>query len=296
MGAMETVHGATSSTDHPILAPTARLGTTRLVVTDLRRSIAFYEVGLGLEHLGTGDGVARLGTPGDPALELVEREDARRAGRHAGLFHVALNYPSRLELARVGKRLLSHGIEISGASDHGTHEAFYLRDPDGNGLELAADRPREQWPDPQDEYRNGPQPLDVRNLMALVQDDDVVARVDGVVVGHLHLHVGDVDQALAFYRDLLGFDLMARMSTAAFVSLGGYHHHLGMNVWQGQDAPPMPDGVVGMAWWTVRVPARHYLTELAERLDADGTPYSLVDDTLDLRDPWNNRIRIVVDA
>lgn len=287
---------AATTTLHPTLAPTANLGTTRLVVTDLARSTAFYERGLGLEHLVTADGVARFGSTGHVAIELVEDPTARRAGRHAGLFHVALNYASRLELARVGQRLMHEGVQISGASDHGTHEAFYLHDPDGNGLELAADRPKDQWPDPQEEYNHGPQPLDVRGLMSLVQHDPVVPRATDVIVGHLHLHVGNVDQALAFYRDLVGFDLIARLPTAAFVSAGGYHHHLGMNVWQGEGAPPVPGGVVGMAWWTVRLPGSEHVDALALRLDASGTKYRTEGEMLIVRDPWNNELHVVADA
>lgn len=287
---------AVTTAAHPTLAPTANLGTTRLVVTNLARSTAFYERGLGLEHIETVDGIARFGAPGRVAIELVENRTARRAGRHAGLFHVALNYASRLELARVGKRLMQEGVEISGASDHGTHEAFYLRDPDGNGLELAADRPKDQWPDPQAEYNHGPQPLDVQGLMSLVQNEAVSERATDVIVGHLHLHVGDVEQALGFYRDLVGFDLIARLPTAAFVSAGGYHHHLGMNVWQGEGAPPVPDGAVGMAWWTVRVPNREHVDALAARLDATGTTYRTEGNALIVRDPWNNELHVTADA
>ena len=151
----------------------------------------------------------------------------------------------------MAQRMIQSRTAVQGASDHHTHEAFYLPDPDGNGLELAADRPRDQWPDLQDAYdltKGAPQPLDVADLMSLVDGQPVVARAEpGVRVGHLHLHVGDVDEGLAFYRDVIGFDEIANMGTAAFVSAGGYHHHLGFNTWRGQGVPPGRRGPAGHA-------------------------------------------------
>lgn len=292
---ISTPTGTTATPAAP-LAAHARLGVTRLAVTDLARSIPFYRDGLGLQHLGTDDGIARMGVGDTTVLELEAAPDARRPGRHAGLFHVALLYPSRLELARVGKRLIERGLQIDGASDHGSHEAFYLADPDGNGLELAADRPQELWPDPQVEYANGPQPLDVRSLMDLVGDEPAPAQAAaGLVVGHLHLHVGDVDEALAFYRDVVGFQLMARLPSAAFVSVGGYHHHLGMNVWRGEGVPPAPDDAVGLRFWTVLVPSPADITALAARLDAAAIEYDLIGDVhVAVRDPWNAELHVEV--
>ena len=222
------------------------------------RSAAFYEDVIGLDTLERGEGRATMGSGGRPVLELVADPDATPPGREAGLYHVALLYPSREELAHVAQRLMASRTPVQGASDHHTHEAFYLPDPDGNGLELAADRPREQWPDLQDAYdltKGAPQPLDVADLMRLVDGQPVVARAEpGVRVGHLHLHVGDVDEGLAFYRDVIGFDEIANMGTAAFVSAGGYHHHLGFNTWRGEGVPPAGEGRLGLREWTVLLP------------------------------------------
>lgn len=281
----------------PVLASTARLGVTRLAVRDLDRSCAFYEHSLGLVPLTRAGSTVGIGAGRDVVLELVEEPDARPAGRHGGLFHVALLYPSREELARVGQRLLANGTRVDGASDHGTHEAFYLADPDGNGLELAADRPRAQWPEPEEEYGRGPQPLDVRGLMDLVEGHPVEPHAaPGVQVGHLHLHVGDVDEALAFYRDVVGFELRARLPTAAFVSLGGYHHHLGMNVWKGQGVPPAPADAVGLRFWTVQVPRREDVSELADRLRVAGIEHEEEDGLVVVADPWNSVLRVEVAA
>lgn len=281
-----------ATTTGPRLAADARLGVARLAVRDLSRSIRFYEDGLGMRHLGTEAGVARIGVD-TAVLELSQEPDARQPGRHAGLFHAALLYPARIELARVGRRLLARGLQIQGASDHGSHEAFYLSDPDGNGLELAADRPREQWPDPQVEYGAGPQPLDVEGLMALVDDEPPMpTAAPGLRVGHMHLHVGGIENAISFYRDVVGFELRARLPTAAFVSVGGYHHHLGLNVWKGEGVPPAPADALGLRFWTVAVPHVEDAEALAGRLRDAGIEHEVDEGRVVVRDPWNNELRV----
>src|SRR5215210_2685239 len=178
----------------PVLPASLRVGTVELTVTDLDRSVAFYENAIGLRLHRREDGRAALGAGGEDLLVLVEDRDARPAGRHAGLYHFALLHPSRLELARAAHRLAATRTRISGASDHGISEAIYLPDPDGNGIELAADRGRERWGDLSDPTAiGGPEPLDLAGLMELVDGQAPRASVDpGVVVGHVHLHVGDI--------------------------------------------------------------------------------------------------------
>jgi catechol 2,3-dioxygenase len=241
---------STSTTD-ALLPDATRLGPVHLTVTDLARSVAFYEEVIGLGVTDMRDGTALLGD----ALALHEERSARRAGRHAGLYHVALRFPTRAELARVAVRIAVTRTPIEGASDHGTHEAIYLADPDGNGLELAWDRDRSVWPSYEEQLAGGIQPLDVQDLLSVVASEQPSARAaDGVAVGHVHLHVGDLEAATRFYRDGLGFEVQADLGTAVFVSAGGYHHHVGFNVWRGQGIPPQPDGVVGFGHWTLVVP------------------------------------------
>src|SRR5215207_7628239 len=155
-------------------------------------------------------------------------------------------------MAHAALRLAETQPPIQGASDHGTHEAIYLPDPDGNGIELAADRPRKLWPRPL-EYTGGPHPLDLDGLLAAIADDEPRGKAGpGLIVGHVHLHVGDLERGLAFYRNVLGFELMTFMpGQAAFVSASGYHHHLGFNIWRGEGVPPVPEGRVGLRHWTV---------------------------------------------
>jgi catechol 2,3-dioxygenase len=273
---------ARTSTSAPVLADTTRLGATHLTVTDLARSVAFYEEVVGLRARDVRDGTAELGD----VLVLHEERGARRAARHAGLYHVALLFPSRAELARAAVRIAVTQTPIQGASDHGTQEAIYLPDPDGNGLELAWDRDRSVWPSYEEQLAGGVQPLDVEGLLGVVAGEEPSARAaDGVVTGHVHLHVGDVDAARRFYRDGLGFDVMADLGTAVFVSAGGYHHHVAFNLWRGQGVPPQPDGVVGLGHWTLVLPDEPHLTAVAQRLQAIGAPVAEHPDGLLARDP-----------
>jgi catechol 2,3-dioxygenase len=269
-----------------------RLGPVHLTVTDLDRSIPFYEDAIGLRLRRRDDDAAALGTTEANLVVLHERPNARPAGRHAGLYHFALLHPSREELARAGQRLLDTRTPTSGASDHGVSEAIYLPDPDGNGIELAADRPRERWGDLRDPtVAGGPEPLDMRGLLGLAEGQEPRPQADpGLVVGHLHLHVGDLERALAFYRDVIGFDVMTMLPTAAFVSAGGYHHHLGLNTWRGKGAPPAPADAVGLRRWTAVLGDRAELDALRERVDAAGIEGQDADSGFIVRDPWNSAL------
>jgi catechol 2,3-dioxygenase len=257
-----------------------------LVVRDLQQAIDWYERALGLRLHSRGEGTAELGGGAATVLVLKEDPGAIPAGRHAGLYHYALLYPSRAALARAALRLISTGTAIQGASDHGTHEAIYLADADGNGIELAADRPREQWPKGLG-YSGGPAPLDFDGLVATVNGEDPRELVDeGLRVGHLHLHVGDIDEALAFYRDLVGFEEQANLGTAAFLSAGGYHHHLGVNVWKGRGIGPPPEHAVGLRHWTIVLPTAEDVAAVRARLDAVGVRVEDRPGGFLARDPW----------
>jgi catechol 2,3-dioxygenase len=281
-----TTTGPTASP--PRLPATLRLGAVHLTVTDLAHSAAFYEDAIGLRLHRREDSVAVMGAGEEDLLVLYEEPGARRAGRHAGLYHYALLFPSREELARAALRLAATKTPIQGASDHGTHEAIYLPDPDGNGIELAADRPRELWPRPL-EYTGGPHPLDLDGLLAAVAGEEPRGKAGpGLVVGHVHLHVGNLERGLAFYRDVLGFELMTFMpGAAAFVSAGGYHHHLGFNIWRGEDVPPVPEGRVGLRHWTVVLDYPEEIEAVRERVRAAGIEVEDEGEGFLVRDPWD---------
>jgi len=270
-----------------------RLGAVDLTVRDLDRAVAWYERALGLRLHERGEGRAELGDGHEVTVILHEDPQATPAGRHAGLYHYALLYPSREELARAAVRLAATRTPIQGASDHRTHEAIYLPDADGNGIELAADRPREAWPKDLG-YAGGPAPLDVEDLLSTIEGETPRERIgEGLRMGHLHLHVGDIEEALRFYRDVLGFELQAHLGSAAFVSAGGYHHHLGINIWNGQGAGPAPEHRAGLRHWTVQLPAAD-LADVRARVDAAGLEVEPFEGGFLIRDPWQTAIAFVV--
>lgn len=283
------------------LPPATRLGPATLVVTDLNRSAEFYAGVVGIDvqwrgELESGEQGLLLGSEGmEPVLRLIERRAARPAGRTAGLYHVALRYPDRASLAHVVRRIAEQRVPIQGLSDHGTHEAVYLPDPDGNGLELETDRPRELWPPMAEEFsRGGPAPLNVDDLLATTEGSPTASRADGVDMGHLHLHVRGTAEAEAFYRDVIGFSLIAALPSAIFMSAGGYHHHLGANVWNGVGVPPAAADAVGLHSWTIVVPDAASLAGVVERAGRAGYDRVIAasDAAVVLRDPSGTAVEI----
>ncbi|MCW2973681.1 MAG: Glyoxalase/bleomycin resistance protein/dioxygenase [Thermoleophilia bacterium] len=281
-------------TDSQLLPHGIELGPSHLTVRSLERALPWYTDALGLtvaEQTPTSAQLASIG--GEVVVGLTEDPEATAPGKTAGLYHVALNM-SRLELSRMIRRIVQAKAAIQGASDHGTHEAIYLPDPDGNGFELAADRPRADWPD-WNEHPGSiqPQALDLEALFAVSGDGAIPPHAEGVTTGHLHLHVGDIEQGLAHYRDIVGFDVKFQMPTAAFVSADGYHHHLGFNVWNGVGVPGAPDHSTGLRYWSVVVPAAEDVDALAARLAAAGTETTRDDaGALLVPDPWGTTLRV----
>jgi catechol 2,3-dioxygenase len=284
----------TSSQTGPALPAALRLGPVDLTVADVDRAVAWYQRSLGLRVHARDDASAELGDGTETVVVLHEDPQARPAGRHAGLYHYALLYPSREELARAALRIAATRTPIQGASDHRTHEAIYLPDADGNGIELAADRPREAWPKDLG-YAGGPAPLDLDGLLATVDGEEPAPQVgEGLRMGHLHLHVGDIDRGLAFYRDVLGFELQANLGTAAFVSAGGYHHHLGFNVWQGRGVGPAPEHTAGLRHWTIELPTAADVDAVRARVEAAGIAATPLDGRgFEVRDPWETAAHVV---
>jgi catechol 2,3-dioxygenase len=274
----------------PALPSTLRLGAVHLTVVDLDRSVAWYQRSLGLRVQHHDNVRAGLGDGQETVVVLHEDAAARRASGYAGLYHYALLLPTREALARAAVRLAGTRTPIQGASDHRTHEAIYLADADGNGIELAWDRDRELWP----ATPGRPAPLDFDSLLATVNGGPVGGVVgEGLRVGHLHLHVGDIKSGLGFYRDTIGFELKGDWGTAAFVSAGGYHHHLAFNVWNGRDVHGSPPHTVGLRRWTVELPAAADVADLRERVERGGHPVTALDGGFEVRDPWGNAMAVV---
>ena len=251
------------------LPDAARLGAIRLRVGDLELEREFYEKAIGLRTLGVADGVTALGVDdGAPLVELVADPDApAKPPGTTGLFHLALLTPSRADLSRALRRVIGAGWRLTGASDHLVSEALYLNDPEGNGIELYRDRPREEWSRTDDGVRMATLPLDLDSLLAESTDDEVGDTPRGTTLGHVHLQVAELDDAGAFWVDAVGFDVIARLGPSAlFISAGGYHHHVGLNTWAGEGAPRPPDGARGLVHFELVLPDPAAVQSVSGRL------------------------------
>ncbi len=272
------------------IAPATRMGPVELTVADLDRSLDYWQRAIGLRTLEREDGRATLGADA-PLLRFVEEPDARPDTGHTGLYHVALLVPDRPSLARFLAHATRERIPLEGLSDHDVSEAIYLRDPDRHGIEVYADRPRELWEGHVTE-RLTTMPLDVDRLLGELGEPDAESfegLPDGTTVGHVHLRVADVDATVRFYRDVLGMGLMAQLgSAAAFLSAGGYHHHVGANTWESRGASPAPAGFATLRHATIVLPDAAERDRVAGHVaDAGGEPEP-IEGGVFLRDPSGN--------
>ena len=277
------------------LPAATRLGQVRLQVADLARSLAFYEGIVGLRILDRNGATAVLGARGadTPLVELIERPGARPVPRRGllGLFHVAFLLPERADLARFVRHLAETG-ERAGMSDHLVSEAVYLTDPDGLGIEVYADRPRNTWRHDGRQIAMATNPLDVPGLLRAAGDALWSGAPEGTVVGHVHLHVGDLGEAAAFYHEALGLDKVVWNYPGALVlSAGGYHHHLGLNTWAG-DAPPAGEDDARLLAWTLVVPGADDVEAAAHSLEAAGYATARATGACIVADPWGTPLRI----
>lgn len=276
-----------------LLPDDAHIGHAHLYTANIDRSLAFYEQLMGFGVLKRDGDLTVLSADGrTPHLLLTERPNwTPKPKRSTGLYHVAIRLPSRVELARLFKRMLVARYRFGGFSDHAVSEALYLDDPDGNGLELYRDRPRAEWP-PMGQMTT--EPLDLENLLAEADDRPWTGIAPGTDIGHVHLHVSNLDRAQAFYRDLVGFDVMLDMRAmgALFMSAGGYHHHLGTNTWAG--TAPQPPNTLGLRSWAFHIPDRAAWQAALDRLAGAGVPTEAQDgSTVLVRDEDGNAVELV---
>lgn len=287
--------------------PKTRIGHVSLTVANLENQVTFYTQALGFNLHWRDGNEAGLGAGGADLLHLLERPGFTRYRRVTGLYHFAVLFPDRRELARAMARL--YALRYTNyPTDHIMTKTTYLDDLEGNGIELYAESPEDgTWSMAGGEFvtrradgslSDGREPLDVRALFANLKEDD---RLDAPIpaetrVGHVHLHVGGLDEALDFYHGLLGFDLMGRAQPMrmAFVSAGGYHHHIGLNTWQGDGAPPPPPDAVGLRHFEVLLPDQAALGEVLARVDAAGLAREHAEGGVLLRDPFQNGVLLRV--
>jgi catechol 2,3-dioxygenase len=257
------------------LPDSTRIEYAQFLVPDLANSVPFYTDLVGLSETWTRGNTVALSASKDgvPLVLLTEDRSAKpRPPRSAGLFHLALLYPTRRDLAVAFKRLHDQSWKFLGFADHGVSEALYMADADGNGIELYVDRPREQWP-----YRNGElemvtESLDLESLVSELKTPFQEQSGSGITIGHIHLQVTSLQSAEEFYRETLGFDVTQQSFPGAlFVAAGGYHHHIGLNVWNSRGGSPSIDGTAGLARFGIRVGSGDARRILAARLRK--TPY-----------------------
>jgi catechol 2,3-dioxygenase len=273
--------------------PGTTIGEIHLTISDLDRSVAFYTDRLGFRVRRRDGDAAHLGAGGPDLLVLVRTPAAPRVRGTTGLYHFAILVPSRADLARSLRRLADTDTVMQGFADHGVSEALYLADPDGNGIEIYRDRPRAEWPMANGALQMTADPVDLDDLIAAAPptSGQFHALAAGTVIGHVHLHVGNLVEAEAFYVGVLGFDLMQRYGpNALFVSAGGYHHHVGLNTWAGVGAPPPPPAALGLRHFVVRLPTARARTRVVERINAARVPIVAHENGSLVHDPARNAI------
>jgi catechol 2,3-dioxygenase len=276
------------------LPDSTAIGAVELIVRDLDRSVSFYERAIGFEVLERDPvGRAALGA-GDRRLLVLhgEPEAPPRPPRTTGLFHFAILVPDRPGLARSLARLVDAGWRLTGASDHLVSEALYLDDPEGIGIEIYRDRPREEWRYDGGSVRMATLPLDLDGLMGELGEGPGDPLPDGTRIGHVHVNVADIGDSERFWCDLVGFDVTVRTYPGAlFVSAGGYHHHLGLNTWNGPGAPPPPEGAVGLRSFEITSTA-DAVADAGDRLATAGVDASRAEHIVAARDPSEIAVEI----
>ncbi|GAA2719122.1 VOC family protein [Cellulomonas aerilata] len=280
-----------------ILSAATAMDAVTLHVEDLAGLAAYYRQALGLTTLSEGDGVTVLGRGATPVLVLRHTPGLPRPARdQAGLFHTAVLFATQADLAAAVLTAARHPrSHFVGSADHLVSEAFYFTDPEGNGIELYADRDRSLWPRHNGEIPMPSLALDPNDYLREHLTEHAVDAMTGARagVGHVHLQVGDLDGARAFYVDALGFETTFNYTGALFVSAGGYHHHLAMNIWNSRGAGPRASSL-GLGEVAITVPDREELDAVVARLRHHGVDHADDGRTVRTLDPWRNAVALSV--
>lgn len=286
--------------EHPApvssIDPATQVGVVSLTIADLRRSVEFYTSAMGFAILQQDGTTATLGAGGTPLLLLSEQSSARPwpTDHVTGLYHFAILVPTRADLGRWLRHWLELDYPLPGQGDHLVSEALYLRDPDGHGIEIYRDRPRDTWTWEHGQVRMAADPVDMRGLLAEAERaaEPWSGLPAGTRIGHIHLQVGDIAAAAAFYHDVLGFDIVAQMPSALFLSAGGYHHHIGANIWHSRGAQPAPADTAALRYFELELPTEQARAAVVARLGAADLDHAVENGIVTVRDPWNNVIHL----
>lgn len=265
------------------------VGTVHLNVKDLERLKNFYHQVIGLDILNQTEQTITLGKGKNPLLTLHHRNDlTHAASNHAGLYHFAILFSSRADLARTVHRILKHSPQhFSGSADHLVSEAFYFNDPEGNGIELYFDRERTLWQWENNQIKMASMYIDP---IEYIQQHIVLEKPEAeVIMGHVHLKVGDIEAAQKFYVDILGFDVTAKLPGALFISVDGYHHNIGMNTWESEGALKR-NLALGLNNFELIFSSYNDIESFKNRLADNKIEYTEISNGLQLHDPWKNTI------
>lgn len=282
------------------LHPSTELGQVSLRIRNLATSVRFYTEVVGLRMLRQQGRVAELTADGKNTLLVLEEVEGltiQPERKAAGLYHFAILVPDRESLGLVIRNLVAHNIPV-GQGDHLVSEALYISDPDNNGIEIYVDRPRDTWRrDAKGEIIMATDPVDVEGLLAASEGKEWNGLPEGTVIGHVHFHVSNLQEAKQFYCDILGFELTAHYGGAAlFISAGGYHHHIGLNVWAGVGVPNTPRNAVGMNYLTVVLPNEEELEAVSSRIRDAGLTLEQREGELYVKDPSDIEVRLVIQS
>lgn len=275
---------------HPLSYPV----NLKLKVMDIDRSLKFYTEILGLTVIEEGKEYKLSADLKNPLIILQSPENPVIKPPHTtGLYHYAIKLPSRLDLGKFINHVKDKEVEIVGGANHGVSEAFYIEDNEGNGIEIYVDTDEKNW------FVNGElkmvtDPLDYRGLMNLAKNDKWEKIPEQTVLGHIHLHVDDLEKNAKFY-ELLGFQKTLELPNSAyFYSQGKYHHHIGFNVWNGRNIPAPPENAIGLEYYTIKVSTEEKLMELERKLKENDYLAERKDETIITKDPSGSKIILII--
>lgn len=268
-----------------------------LKVEDIDRSLGFYQDIMGFKVLKNEERLAVLTSDGVTPMIIIEQpiDVIAKLPKRTGLYHFALLLPNRISLGLFLKNIIKNQYPIIGGSNHGVSEAVYLQDPDDNGIEIYIDTDSATWEWDNENVKMVNSPIDYEGIIASAGDLEWNGMPTETIIGHIHLHVADLNESKRFYLDGLGFDLMQEMqNTAVFTSTGGYHHHIGFNIWNGKGAKALPDNSVGMKFYSLIFPDEESRRKTIEKLEILGFSAIYRDHKIFVKDPSENLIELII--